>query len=145
MSPGRRFALLVGAAVLVGCGLRSAIGLTDDAPTTDETAYLRSGTSLVEGHGFVRGDRPELHFPPFVPFLLGTVGRLVDDPHDATVVLTIVCGTVLIVPLALLGRRVGGPGAGIATAWVAALAPRVWPRPRPPGAPAPRPSTRCWW
>ena len=134
MSPGRRFALLVGAALLVGCGLRIAIGLTDDAPATDETAYLRSGISLAEGDGFVRGDRPELHFPPLVPFVLGSLDRVLDNPHDGTVLVTIVSGTLLIVPLALLARRVAGPGAGIVTAWVAALAPGLATTPAARGA-----------
>jgi Dolichyl-phosphate-mannose-protein mannosyltransferase len=121
--PVYRFALLVAAAVVVGFVLRAAIGLTDDAPSTDETAYLRSGTAMVEGDGFVRNGRPELHFPPFVPFLLGSAGRVLADPHTGTVVLTCLASTALIVPLALLGRRIAGPAAGVATAWVAALAP----------------------
>jgi hypothetical protein len=120
---GRRFGALVLAAVLVGLALRVAIGLTDDAPATDETAYLRSGVSLVEGDGFAREGHPELHFPPLVPFLLGLASRVVDDPHTGTVALTCVASTALIVPLSLLGRRVAGPAAGVATAWIAALAP----------------------
>lgn len=123
VSPGRRFGLLVFGAVAVGLAVRVAIGLTDDAPSTDETAYLRSGVSLVDGDGFARDGRPELHFPPFMPFLLGVAARLVDDPHTGTVVLTCLASTALIVPLALLGRRVAGTGAGGATAWIAALAP----------------------
>ena len=141
MSPGRRFALLVGAAVLVGCGLRVAIGLTDDAPATDETAYLRSGISLVAGDGFVRGDRPELHFPPLVPFVLGTLDEVFDDPHTGTIVLTIVAGTLLIVPLALLARRLAGDGAGVATAWVAAIAPGLATTPSARGAGSEAPYT----
>jgi Dolichyl-phosphate-mannose-protein mannosyltransferase len=114
---------MVLAALLVGFALRVAIGLTDDAPATDETAYLRSGVSLVEGDGYRREDGPELHFPPFVPFLLGLGSQVTSDPHTATVVLTCLSSTVLIIPLALLGRRIAGPVAGIATAWVAALGP----------------------
>jgi Dolichyl-phosphate-mannose-protein mannosyltransferase len=117
-----RFVLMVLAALLVGFALRVAISLTDDAPATDETAYLRSGGSLVEGDGYQRDGSPELHFPPFVPLLLGLASQVV-DPHTGTVVLTCLASTALIVPLALLGRRIGGPGAGIATAWVAALGP----------------------
>lgn len=121
-----RFALLVGAAVLVGLALRIGIGLTDDSPSTDETAYIRSGVSLVEGHGFERSaGRPELHFPPLVPFLLGTGGEVLGDPHTAAVVLTVVTGTAAIVPLALTARRMGGRRAGAVTAWVAALAPAI--------------------
>jgi 4-amino-4-deoxy-L-arabinose transferase-like glycosyltransferase len=118
-----RFVLMVVAAVLVGFALRVAIGLTDDAPATDETAYLRSGLSLVEGDGYQREGSPELHFPPFVPVLLGLASQVASDPHIGTVVLTWLSSTALIVPLALLGRRIGGPAAGIATAWVAALGP----------------------
>lgn len=119
----RRFPSLVLAAVAVGLLLRIAIGLTDDAPATDETAYLRSGMALVDGDGFVREGKPELHFPPLVPFLLGVGSRLVDDPHTATVILTCLASALLVIPLALLGRRIGGPAAGVATAWIAALTP----------------------
>jgi hypothetical protein len=118
-----RFVLMVVAALLVGFALRVAIGLTDDAPATDETAYLRSGVSLVEGDGYRRENGPELHFPPFVPFLLGLGSEVTSDPHTATVVLTCLSSTALIIPLALLGRRIAGPVAGVATAWVAALGP----------------------
>jgi 4-amino-4-deoxy-L-arabinose transferase-like glycosyltransferase len=114
---------MVLAALLVGFALRVAIALTDDAPATDETAYLRSGSSLVEGDGYQREGHPELHFPPFVPFLLGLAGEVTSDAHTGTVVLTCLSSTALIVTLALLGRRIAGPVGGIATAWVAALGP----------------------
>ena len=119
--PSRAYAVSIVGATLVVFMLRLAIGLTDDAPSTDETAYLRSGTALWSGQGFTRGGQPELHFPPFAPFLLGGAGRLFGDPHTGTVLVTILSGTASIVPLAALGRRVAGPIAGTATAWVAAL------------------------
>ena len=119
----RRFAMLVAAALFAGLALRIASGLTDGAPSTDETAYLRSGVSLADGDGFVRGGHPELHFPPFVPLLLGMGNWVLDDPHASTVVWTCISGTALILPLALLARRAAGPVAGATTAWVAALAP----------------------
>jgi hypothetical protein len=114
-------------AVAVGFALRLAAGLTDDAPASDETAYLRSGINLLDGLGFTRGGHPELHFPPFVPFVLGLTHKLVGDAHAASVVVTLVAGTAVIVPLALVARRVAGPRlgvrAGIAAAWVAAVLP----------------------
>ena len=119
----RRVVLLILAAVAVGLALRVAISLTDDAPSTDETAYLRSGIALVDGEGFTRGGRPELHFPPFVPLLLGLGSKVFADAHTGTVVLTCVASTAIIVPLALLARRIAGATAAVATAWVAALAP----------------------
>jgi 4-amino-4-deoxy-L-arabinose transferase-like glycosyltransferase len=118
-----RFGVVVGAAVVAGLALRIAIGLTDDAPSTDETAYLRSGLSLADGDGFVRNGRPELHFPPFVPLLLGLAGKVFANPHTGTVVLTCLASTALVLPLALLARRIAGPVAGGAAAWVAALGP----------------------
>jgi hypothetical protein len=120
---GRRFLWLLLAALVVGGALRVAIGLTDDAPSTDETAYLHSGISLVEGEGFTREGHPELHFPPFVPFVLGMTSRVFADPHTGTVWVTILTGTATLVPLALLARRIAGDTAGAAAAWIAALAP----------------------
>jgi hypothetical protein len=129
-----RFWLGVAAAVLVGLGLRVAIGATDDAPSTDETAYLGAGLSLVEGTGFARDGHAELHFRPLVPALLGGAALVVPDPHTGAVVLTWLTGTAAIVPLALLGRRVGGARAGVAVASVAALAPGLATTPAARGA-----------
>jgi 4-amino-4-deoxy-L-arabinose transferase-like glycosyltransferase len=124
----------VAGAVLVGLALRVAIGLTDDAPTTDEVAYIASGTSLAEGGGFVRGGHPELHFPPLVPWLLGTGGRVVGDPHLAAVVLTCVAGAAVVIPVAVLGRRLAGDVGGLVAAWTAAVAPGLATLPATRGA-----------
>lgn len=110
-------------AIGVGLVLRVAIGLTDDAASTDETAYTESGTSLVAGDGFRRDGHPELHFPPLLPAAIGLVDLVVDDPHTGVVALTVLSSTALVLPLSLLARRLGGAGAGIATAWLAALVP----------------------
>jgi len=130
----RRFWLAVGAALLAGLALRVAIGATDDAPSTDEVAYLGSGMSLADGTGFARGGHPELHFPPLIPALLGATGQVVPDPHTGTVILTWLTGTALIVPLALLGRRLASDRAGVAVAWAAALAPGLATTPAARGA-----------
>lgn len=129
-----RYRWLLGAALLAGLALRVLIGLTDDAPTTDETAYLRSGMSLVEGDGYQRDGHPELHFPPLMPILFGVTSQVVDDPHTGVVILTCLSGTLLVLPLAGLGRRLGGDTGGAATAWVAALAPGLATLPAARGA-----------
>jgi Dolichyl-phosphate-mannose-protein mannosyltransferase len=121
--PRDRVRLIVLAALVVGFALRLAIGLTDDAASTDETAYAQSGESLVAGDGFARDGHPELHFPPLLPLAVGLADGIVDDPHTGVVALTVLSSTALIVPLSLLGRRVAGPVAGAITAWVAALMP----------------------
>jgi hypothetical protein len=110
------------------------VGATDDAPSTDEVAYLGSGTSLVEGTGFARGGHPELHFPSLIPALLGAIGLAVAGSHTGAVILTWLTGTMLIVPLALLGRGLGGARAGAAVAWVAPLAPGLTTTPAARGA-----------
>ena len=121
-------------AVLVGLALRAAIGLTDDAPTTDEVAYIASGTSLADGGGFARGGHPELHFPPLVPWLLGVGGRVLGDPHTAAVVLTCLAGAAVVVPVAVLGRRLAGDVGGAVAAWTAAVAPGLATLPATRGA-----------
>ena len=120
--------------MLAGFVLRAGIGLTDDAPTTDEVAYIASGTSLAEGDGFVRHGRPELHFPPLVPWLIGVTGQLVGDPHVAAVLLTCVAGAALVVPAGLTGRTLAGDAAGAVAAWTAALAPALATLPATRGA-----------
>jgi 4-amino-4-deoxy-L-arabinose transferase-like glycosyltransferase len=126
IAPARRPPRLGGlvlAALVVGLVVRVAVGLTDDAASTDETAYLHSGLAFVQGDGFERYGQPELHFPPFLPVLLGVASWIVADSHTGTVALTVVSGTLLIIPLSLLGRRLAGPAGGVATAWLAALVP----------------------
>lgn len=133
--PGaRRVGWLVVAALVCAFAVRVAIGLTDDAPSTDETAYLRSGISLIEGDGFERDGHPELHFPPLVPVLLGLGSLVFDDPHTGTVVLTVLAGTAVVLPLSWLARRLAGPNAGVAAAWIAALAPATATSPTNRGA-----------
>lgn len=130
----RRARRLILAALLVGLGIRLAIGLTDDAPSVDETAYLRSGLSWVEGDGYERDGHAELHFPPLVPALLGIASRVVDNPHTGTVVLTVVAGTALMAVLVRLAHLLAGRRAAVATAWVAALAPGLATTPAARGA-----------
>jgi 4-amino-4-deoxy-L-arabinose transferase-like glycosyltransferase len=119
----RRFLWFLIGALVVGGGLRIAIGLTDDAPSSDETAYLASGISLIEGDGFEREGHPELHFPPLVPLVLGVASKVFADPHTGAVWVAVVAGTATIAPLALLARRLAGETAGGVAAWFSALAP----------------------
>jgi len=119
------FWLLLLLPILVGFGVRLVCGIIDDVPTTDATAYLRSGESIWAGDGFRRDGEPELHFPPLVPFVLGGAERILGDPLTALVVVTIATGTALLVPLAGVARFLGGDRAGLAAAWVGALCPAL--------------------
>jgi len=110
-------------AVFVGFALRALLASMDYAPSTDETVYLRSGVNLWEGEGFTRDGHAELHFPPLVPTVVGGVAQVVDDPHSASVIVTLLAGTLAILPIAGLSGRVGGPSAAVAGAWLGALVP----------------------
>jgi hypothetical protein len=118
-----RYGVLLLLPLVFGFALRLALATTDDAPTTDETAYLSSGLSIWDGDGFRREGHPELHFPPLLPTVLGGAAEITDDPHEATVVVTLIAGTLLILPLAAIGRAAAGDRAGVTTAWLVALCP----------------------
>jgi hypothetical protein len=111
--------------LLLGGLVRIVCGTTDDVPTTDATAYLRTGASVWNGDGYRRDGEPELHFPPMMPVLLGGAERLFGDPLTGSVVVTVLTGTLLLIPLAGVGRLIGGAGAGLAAAWVGAFVPAL--------------------
>lgn len=114
--------LLVGLAVLAAFGLRLGVALTDDVVTNDAVTYVTSGHNIWEGNGYVRDDVPELHFPPFYPFVVGGVWEITGDAQSAVSTVTLLSGTLLILPLASIARLARGDRAGIAAAWIAALA-----------------------
>lgn len=124
-STASRYGRLLFLVLIVAFGVRLVFALTDNAPSTDETAYLQSGLSLWEGDGFEREGRAELHFPPGLPFVLGGVAQITGDAHEATVIVTLITGTLLLLPLAAIGRRVCGDRAGLAAALVAAFCPAL--------------------
>ena len=112
----RRFWLLLLLPLVVGGFVRGVVGSTDDVPTNDATAYLRSGYSILDDQGFRREGEPELHFPPAAPVILAATANVFDDPLTGLVVATAVFGTALLVPLALIARRIGGDRAGLLAA-----------------------------
>ena len=125
-TPARRrhsYPVLLLIALAAAFTVRLAFAATDNSPSTDETAYLRSGLSIWDGDGFRREGHSELHFPPLLPFVLGGVNEITGDPHTATVVVTLITGTLLVLPLAAIARAAAGDRAGLATAWVVALSP----------------------
>jgi 4-amino-4-deoxy-L-arabinose transferase-like glycosyltransferase len=121
----RRFWLLLLLPLVVGGFVRGVVGTTDDVPTNDATAYLRSGYSILDDEGFRREGAPELHFPPAAPVILAGSANLFGDPLTGLVVATAAFGTALLVPLSLIARRIGGDRAGLMAAWVAALTPAL--------------------
>ena len=117
----RSFLWSIFPALTAGFAVRLLFALMDRVPSVDETAYLGSGLSLFKGDGFARGGSAELHFPPLIPSLLGAVAKLTGDAHRATVVVTLIAGTVLLIPLAGIVRRLAGDRAAVYAAWAGAL------------------------
>jgi hypothetical protein len=123
--PKRRYWLLLLLPLVLGGALRALAASSDDVITTDASAYLRSGTSIWAGDGFRREGHPELHFPPVAPTLLGGAADLLDDPLTGTTTVILVTGTLVLLPLAGIARRLGGDRAGLSAAWIGAVAPAL--------------------
>lgn len=123
----RTYAWWLLAAVLVGVAVRAVFSVGNDIVAADETAYLTSGLNLWAGQGFTTlAGTAETHFPPGLPFVLGGVHELIGgDPHTAWSVVSLVCTTLVLLPLAGIARLIAGPRAAVLTAWTAALAPAL--------------------
>jgi 4-amino-4-deoxy-L-arabinose transferase-like glycosyltransferase len=117
---GRRYWALLLAIVAAALLIRIAFGLADDAMPNDATAYLDAGRNLWEGKGFLRDGAHELHFPPLTSLMVGGLWKLLGDPHTALVVLTVITGTLALLPMAAIARRLEGDTAGLAAAGIGA-------------------------
>ncbi len=122
---GRDVPLAVVAPLAVAVGIRIVFALTDNVVAPDEAAYLGTGENIWAGRGITYRGNPELHFPPLLPILLGALAKLTPEPHDATVILTFIASTVLVVVVGALAWRVAGRRAGILAMWAAALSPAL--------------------
>jgi hypothetical protein len=117
--------------------------------TGDELFYNSEANSVARGHGFNdpyyglthpgAKSPPAADHPPLTVMVLAPVSWLVDHPplswfiheqvddhlreHRYTMV---GLGTVLVLLIGLLGRRVGGPYVGLVGAGIAALLPTLW-------------------
>lgn len=109
----------------MGVCVRIACVATDDVPTTDATAYLRSGASLWAGAGFERDGEPELHFPPATPVLLGGAERVLGDTILATGAVFLLFSSALMIPVAGIAHHLGGWRTAVAATWMAAVAPAL--------------------
>lgn len=117
--------------------------------TGDELFYNGEANFVAQGHGFNdpyyalshpgAKSPPAADHPPLTVMVLAPVSWLVDHPplswmideklddhmreHRYTMV---VLGTILVLLIGLLGRRVGGPTVGLTAAGIAALLPTLW-------------------
>lgn len=125
-------ALILIALVLLGLGLRLDYAIrAPNHPVDDARAYARISRALFEGEGFTQGDgpgyrhlQPASNYSPGLPLLVAGVYEIrgAADERAARIVLALLGS--LAVPFAfLLGRRLGGPTAGLIAAVPAAIYP----------------------
>lgn len=122
---GRNRALVLIALVVLGLGLRLDYAIrAPNHPVDDARAYARISRALFEGEGFTQGDGPGYghlqaasNYSPGLPLLAAGIYEIRGgaDERAARIVLSLLGS--LAVPFAfLLGRRLGGPTAGLIAA-----------------------------
>ncbi len=129
----RRFAQTVALIAALGAALRLADLLTLARHTVgigDWWFYHWQANEIAAGHGFVdpfqllQGVRvPSAGHPPLYPLLLAGLSKMGVTSTLGHRSLSVVLGTISIVLIALVARRVAGPSAGVAAALVAAVYP----------------------
>jgi 4-amino-4-deoxy-L-arabinose transferase-like glycosyltransferase len=120
-----------------------------ECTTGDQLFYNAEAGRLAKGDGFVEplwyishpGEHPPpaADHPPLTVVVLAPVSWLVEhqpiasiagDSIDADVreqrCAMVVLGTVLVLLIGLLGRRIGGDGVGLVAAGIAAISPNIW-------------------
>jgi len=124
--------LLLGLVVLAAA-VRVYWGLRPRIVWGDEPFYLWLGQSLLHGQGYQFFGISGVHFSPLYPLLAGLIARLTaalagDSPQtlaSGSVVLYIICGTLLVLPIYGIARRTAGRGAGLCAALATALYPAL--------------------
>ncbi|HVM43166.1 MAG TPA: glycosyltransferase family 39 protein, partial [Gemmatimonadales bacterium] len=91
----------------------------------DEGYYLLLARSLRAGHGFTLNGLPHVALSPLQPVLVALLSAVGLPDLWASRLLAAVCGSLLVFPVASLGRRAGGPQAGVAAAVFTAASPAL--------------------
>ncbi|MGE5281002.1 MAG: glycosyltransferase family 39 protein [Chloroflexota bacterium] len=131
---GRGRALALVAIFVLGLGLRLDYAIrAPNHPVDDARAYARISRALFEGEGFTQGEgpgyrhlQPASNYSPGLPLLTAGIYEVrgADDERAARIVLALLGS--LAVPFAfLLGRRLGGPTAGLIAAAPVAIYPAI--------------------
>lgn len=129
---GRGRTLILLALLALGLGLRLDYAIrAPNHPVDDARAYARISRALFEGEDFTQGEgpgyrhlQPASNYSPGLPLLVAGIYELrgAADERAARIVFALLSS--LAVPFAfLLGRRLGGPTAGLIAAAPAAIYP----------------------
>lgn len=114
----RRDLLAVVLLVLAGLAIRLYFVQFYDVISSDGVAYVHIAQDFISGKGFAGAT----HYPPFFPILLGLASTLTGDFEKAGLAVSIVMGSLLALPVFLLGReffdrRVGFIAAALSVSW----------------------------
>ena len=97
------------AIVLTALVVRALISvLADRVIKWDEPDYLRLGVNLLTGRGFTTSGYPELHYTPLFPIVSAAIGLLVRNLEAGSEVVNVISGSLLLVPVYGIGRRIYG-------------------------------------
>jgi hypothetical protein len=129
--PQRGFRRGLLAAVLLGAAWRLGVLVADkwrqQLLLNDSFYYSAQAQQLAHGRWFreIFVDQPGAEHGPLTSFLLASVSW-VDDPVPWQRLVTVLFGIATVGVIGLLGRRVGGPRAGVVAAAIAAVYPNLW-------------------
>jgi hypothetical protein len=128
-------ALLAVTAVALAVRIAFVAVVDPDVPRIgDASAYHLLADGLARGDGYIRPFddlllgrvRPTAEYPPLFPALLATPARLGIDTVDGQRMFTALVGAATVALVGLLGRRAGGPAAGVVAAGLAAVYPMLF-------------------
>lgn len=122
-------ALCLAAILLLGLSLRLGEAWDGRPPVFDAAAYAKIAANLDKDNGFTLGPsatQPSSNYSPGLPLFVAGVYKLSGGIHErlARLVLALI-GTLSVLFAYLIGRRLSGPGAGLAGAAAVAIYPAL--------------------
>ena len=97
------------------------MAINDKLPSVDGLAYFEAGRNLIRGKGYVRIERPELHFPPVTPVGFAVLEKLTGTEMRALGVWNVTWGVLVVVAIAALAHRMyRDDSITVVTAWFGA-------------------------
>jgi 4-amino-4-deoxy-L-arabinose transferase-like glycosyltransferase len=79
----------------------------------DGVTYITTGKNLMAGNGYInQSGTVELEKTPFYPILIGLTSKIIKDPEVAAKFVSIVFGTLLIIPVYFFGKALYGDKVG---------------------------------
>lgn len=113
--------LPIGLILTVALGVRIIFFWQDKVIAADGISYVGIARAIWANFDF----RPASHFPPVYPVLIGLFSYLAPYDEVAGKVVSTIMGTLLVIPLYLLGRELCSKRVGYIAAILAALSPNL--------------------